>query len=99
MDIKTNPAARNFRQAILGFEVTHVIGAVLSSCIVNTALGVLGAAQWPSIALGVIVLVFLRVLSGGQKPGHLKFLALWLSRPHLYLGHGSRHQKEEPHHE
>ncbi len=97
MDIKTNPTARNFRQAMFGFEVTHVIGAVLSSCISNTALGVLGVPQWPSIVLGVFVLLALRVLSGGQKPGHLQFLALWLTRPRLYLGHANRKQKGSLH--
>lgn len=90
MELLPNPTAKNFRQAILGFEVSHVIGAVLSSCILNTLLGVLGLTQWPSIVLGLVVLVGLRIATSGEKPGHLQFTALWASKPRLYLGHAYR---------
>ena len=94
MELLPNPTAKNFRQAIMGFEVSHVIGAVLSSCILNTLLGVLGLVQWPSIALGLVVLVGLRIVTSGEKPGHLQFAALWATRPRLYLGHAYRPLKE-----
>jgi hypothetical protein len=43
-----------------------------------------------SWGFGVTTLVVLRVLSSGQKEGHLELMAKYITEPHIYLGHKER---------
>lgn len=65
----------------------HVIASLGVLAISNILLNMIGASVLISWALGLCTLLFLRVISHGQKQGHLEMLMKFTFSPHIFLGH------------
>lgn len=92
--MKNCPTSNMNRSQLWGFEVSHIVTgfAVLASS--NVILNILKAPLFLSWAFGLGTLALLRIISHGQKNGHLELLARFVLEPHLYLGHkGYRKRK------
>jgi hypothetical protein len=82
------------RSKLWGFEVGQIVlgfGVLAAS---NVALG---AFQLPLIfswVLGFSAAIALRVVSFGQKTGHLELSVRFMVEPHLFLGHRERGRRE-----
>jgi hypothetical protein len=83
------------RSKLWGFEVSQIVSAFFVLAGSNICLSILGLPLVISWILGITALVVLRVLSLGQKNGHLELMAKFTSEPHLYLGHQGRKEKLE----
>jgi hypothetical protein len=81
-----NPASRIAKSELWGFEITHLLGAIGVLAASNFLLSLLRQPTILSWIGGLFTLALLRLLSVGQKPGHLQFLMEWLGRPHVFLG-------------
>ena len=81
------------RSKLWGFEVSQIVAsfAVLSGS--NVFLNIIGAPLILSWAFGITTLLILRIISHGQKNGHLELLARYVTQPHIYLGHSGRAQQ------
>lgn len=88
--MKTCPTSNINKSTLWGFEVSHIVGsfAVLASS--NVLLNIAGAPLIFSWALGILVLLALRIISHGQKNGHLELLVQYVLMPHIYCGHQGR---------
>jgi hypothetical protein len=73
-----------------GFEVSHIVGAFGVLAASNVLLNIFGAPLFLSWVFGLGTLFILRVISHGQKNGHLELLLKYLTDPHVYLGHKER---------
>lgn len=73
-----------------GFEVGHIVGAFGVLAASNVLLNILNMPLILSWAFGLGTLLALRIISHGQKDGHLELLARYLAEPHIYLGHKER---------
>ncbi len=84
------------RSKLWGFEVSQIVTAFLALAASNVALNILGLPLIFSWVAGIVTLVTLRVISHGQKNGHLELMGRYLTAPHLYLGQqGSKRNKED----
>ena len=84
--MQTNPTCHLKRSELWGFEVTHIIvsfGVMMLTNLICSALKLPVFASWIA---GIGCLAVLRLLSIGKKAGHMGFVALYLTRPRLYLG-------------
>jgi hypothetical protein len=84
--MQTNPTCHLKRSELWGFEVSHIIvsfGVMMLTNIICSALKLPVFASW---IVGLGCLAVLRLLSIGKKAGHMGFVALYLTRPRLYLG-------------
>jgi uncharacterized membrane protein YhaH (DUF805 family) len=81
------------RSKFWGFEVSHVIASLVVLAISNILLNMLGAPILISWGLGIGTLVVLRVVSHGQKQGHLEMLVKFIASPHIFLGHQLRRKE------
>ena len=78
------------RSQLWGFEVSHIVisfGLLAFSDIVFNIVGVPLIFSW---VLCFLSLVSLRVISHGQKNGHLELLMRFILEPHIFLGHRGR---------
>lgn len=91
--MKNCPTSNMNRSKFWGFEVSHVVTAFFVLAGTNVFLNILGAPLILSWVVGLSTLVILRVVSHGQKNGHLELLARFVTEPHMYLGHSSRQKK------
>lgn len=82
----SNPASRIAKSELWGFEITHLLGALGVLGVSNFLLSLLRFPTILSWIVGVLTLIALRLMSAGQKPGHLLFVLEWLSKPHIHLG-------------
>ena len=78
------------RSRLWGFEVSHIVTAFTVLAASNVILNILKAPLFLSWGLGLLTLTVLRIISHGQKNGHLELLARFVIEPHLYLGHSGR---------
>ncbi len=78
------------RSKLWGFEVSHIVASFAVLAASNVLLNIFKAPLIFSWALGVAALAALRVVSHGQKDGHLELLARFILEPHIFLGHKSR---------
>jgi len=85
------------RSRLWGFEVSHIVASFAVLAGSNVLLNILGAPLIFSWGLGLLTIIVLRVISHGQKDGHLELLARFTFDPHIYLGHQARNPlpKEE----
>ena len=91
--MKTCPTSNMNRSKFWGFEVSHVIASLGVLSISNIVMGAVGVTVLLSWVMGIVTLVILRIVSHGQKQGHLEMLMKFTFSPHLFLGHQLR-QKE-----
>ncbi len=75
------------RSQFWGFEVTHIMSAFFILAGSNVVLNILGGPLIFSWVAGGITLALLRLISNGQKNGHLELQLRFLTEPHIYLGH------------
>ncbi len=91
--MKACPTSNMNRSKFWGFEVSHVIASLVVLAISNILLNMLGAPILISWGLGIGTLVVLRVVSHGQKQGHLEMLVKFIASPHVFLGHQLRRKE------
>jgi uncharacterized membrane protein YhaH (DUF805 family) len=91
--MKSCPTSNMNRSKFWGFEVSHVIASLVVLAISNILLNMLGAPILISWGLGIGTLVLLRVVSHGQKQGHLEMLVKFIASPHIFLGHQLRRKE------
>ncbi len=87
------PTSNMNRSKFWGFEVSHVIASLVVLAISNILLNMLGAPILISWGLGIGTLIVLRVVSHGQKQGHLEMLVKFIASPHIFLGHQLRRKE------
>ncbi len=88
--MKNCPTSNMNRSKLWGFEVSQIVtsfGALAGS---NVLLNIFGGPLILSWAVGIGCLLALRIISIGQKDGHLELLLRFVTEPHLYLGHKER---------
>lgn len=73
-----------------GFEVSHILVSFCLMVLVNFVMSMLGWPLFVSWLVGIATLVLLRLLSIGQKTGHLELWLRFMAGPHLFLGHKRR---------
>jgi hypothetical protein len=91
--MQSNPTCQLRRSQLWGFEISHIIVSFAVLMLTNLACSALKLPVISSWIVGLGCLTVLRLLSIGKKAGHLGFVALYLSRPRLYLGGALRSQK------
>lgn len=87
------PTSNMNKSKFWGFEVSHVIASLVVLAISNILLNMLGAPILISWGLGIGTLMLLRVVSHGQKQGHLEMLVKFITSPHIFLGHQLRRKE------
>jgi hypothetical protein len=88
--MKNCPTSNMNRSQLWGFEVSHVVASFTILAGSNIFLNILGAPLFLSWVFGGASLLLLRLISHGQKNGHLELLGRFTVEPHLYLGHKER---------
>lgn len=88
--MKSCPTSNMNRSQLWGFEVGHIVSAFALLAGSNVLLGMMGLPVIFSWGVGIVTLLGLRIISHGQKNGHLELLARFIFLPHLYLGHQTR---------
>ena len=93
--MKPCPTSNMNRSKFWGFEVSHVIASLGVLAISNILLNTVGASVLISWILGFSTLIALRIVSHGQKQGHLEMLLKYTISPHIFLGHQLRRKENE----
>lgn len=93
--MKPCPTSNMNRSRFWGFEVSHIVTAFFMLAGSNVALNILGGPLIFSWAVGAVTLTAMRIISHGQKNGHLELQARFLTESHLYLGHQERKVSRE----
>lgn len=70
-----------------GFDVSHIVSAFFSLAASNVLLSIMGLPLIFSWIVGGGTLLVLRIISHGQKNGHLELLGKFVLQPHIYIGH------------
>ncbi|MEZ4815519.1 MAG: hypothetical protein R3A80_09985 [Bdellovibrionota bacterium] len=91
--MKSCPTSNMNRSKFWGFEVSHVIASLVVLAMSNILLNMVGAPILVSWGLGIGTLLVLRVVSHGQKQGHLEMLVKFITSPHIFLGHRLRRKE------
>lgn len=88
--MKNCPTSNMNRSRFWGFEVSHIVAAFCALAGSNVLFNIAGIPLIFSWGLGTVTLILLRVISHGQKNGHLELLLQFTTQPHIYLGHKER---------
>ena len=88
--MKPCPTSNMNKSRMWGFEVTHIIFAVSILMLTNLLISFVHGPLF----IGLGTLVTLRVLSIGQKEGHIEMVSQYIIQPHIFLGHANRIKKE-----
>ncbi len=88
--MRSCPTSNMNRSKLWGFEVSQILSAFVVLAASNVTLNILGLPLIFSWLAGISTLGLLRVISHGQKNGHLELAARFMSEPHVYLGHHGR---------
>jgi hypothetical protein len=88
--MKNCPTSNMNRSQLWGFEVGHIVASFGILAGSNVLLNMLRLPLFLSWVFGLVTLLGLRVISHGQKNGHLELLGRFVAFPHLYLGHKER---------
>ena len=91
--MKNCPTSNMNKSKLWGFEVNQIVASFFALAASNVLLNILGGPLIFSWAIGIVTLVALRVVSHGQKNGHLELLGRYVVDPHVYLGHFDRFAK------
>lgn len=94
--MKNCPTSNMNRSELWGFEVSHIVMSFTVLAASNVLLNILGGPLILSWGLGLAVLIGLRLISHGQKNGHLELLARFIFESHVYLGHKFRQKPGGP---
>jgi hypothetical protein len=93
--VKNCPTSNMNRSQLWGFEVGHIVSSFAVLAASNVLLNMVGAPLILSWVFGISTLIGLRLISHGQKNGHLELLARFILYPHIYLGHQERRPGDE----
>ena len=93
--MKNCPTSNMNKSKLWGFDVSQIVASFAVLAASNVALNILGAPLIFSWVAGILTLAVLRIISHGQKNGHLELLARFVVEPHMYLGHKERQLKAE----
>ena len=85
--MKSCPTSNMNRSQLWGFEVSHIVTSFSVLAGSNVFLNIVRAPLLLSWVFAMLTLAILRLISHGQKNGHLELLARYVVEPHLYLGH------------
>lgn len=85
-----NPTSLQGKSQLWGFEVSHIVGSFMVLALSNVGLQMMNMPLIFSWALALLSLALLRVMSIGQKSGHLELLTRFYFQPHIFLGHRYR---------
>jgi hypothetical protein len=85
--MKSCPTSNMNRSQLWGFEVSHIVTSFAVLAGSNVFLNIVRAPLFLSWVFGFVTLAALRLISHGQKNGHLELLARYVIEPHIYLGH------------
>lgn len=88
--MKSCPTSNMNRSQLWGFEVSHIVTAFSVLAGSNVILNMTHFPLFLSWGMGLGTLGVLRLISHGQKNGHLELLGKFLIEPHIYLGHKGR---------
>jgi hypothetical protein len=88
--MKNCPTSNMNRSQLWGFEVSHIVAGFTILAVSNVLLNIVKAPLILSWIFGLGTLAVLRIVSHGQKNGHLEMLAKYVTSPHIYLGHCGR---------
>ena len=88
--MKNCPTSNMNKSQLWGFEVSQIVASFFVLAGSNVALNIMGAPLFLSWIAGIVTLIILRVISHGQKNGHLELLARYVTEAHMYLGHTER---------
>jgi Na+/H+-translocating membrane pyrophosphatase len=78
-----------------GFDVSHIVMSFIILAGTNVILNIINLPLILSWIFGIITLVSLRIISSGQKEGHLELLMQYITSPRIFLGHKERNGKNE----
>ena len=92
--MKNCPTSNMNRSKLWGFEVSQIVASFFVLASSNVILNISGNPLILSWVAGIGTLLTLRIISHGQKNGHLELLARFVADPHIYLGHSLRTKKE-----
>lgn len=92
--MKNCPTSNMNRSRLWGFEVSQIVASFAVLAGSNVALNIAGAPLLFSWVLGILTLITLRLVSHGQKDGHLELALRFACEPHVYLGHQTRRREE-----
>ena len=90
--MKACPTSNMNKSKLWGFEVSQIVTSFAVLAFSNVLLNILGAPLILSWIFGLLTLIILRIISHGQKNGHLELLVRFVIEPHLFLGHKCRKQ-------
>jgi hypothetical protein len=93
--MKNCPTSNMNKSKLWGFEVSQIVASFAILAGSNVFLNIIGAPLILSWVAGLSTLAVLRIISHGQKNGHLELLARYIIEPHLYFGHGMRPRRME----
>ncbi len=88
--MKNCPTSNINRSQFWGFEVSHIILSFLVLASTNVLLNIANLPLIFSWVLALVTLAALRIVSHGQKNGHLELLARYVFEPHVFIGHSGR---------
>ena len=88
--MKNCPTANMNKSKMWGFEVSQIVTAFFVLAGTNVLLNIFGGPLFLSWIFGIVTLIALRIVSQGQKNGHLELLGRFISQPHIFLGHFER---------
>ena len=88
--MKSCPTSNMNRSKFWGFEVSQIVSAFAVLAGSNLLLNILKVPLIFSWIFGVATLLFLRLVSHGQKEGYLELAVRFACEPHIYLGHKAR---------
>jgi len=88
--MRSCPTSNMNKSKLWGFDVSQILGSFFVLAASNVTLNIIGAPLIISWVIGVLTLITLRVVSHGQKNGHLELIMRYVTEPHLYLGHQGR---------
>lgn len=91
--MKSCPTSNMNKSQLWGFEVSHIVISFTVLAVTNVFLNIVGAPLFLSWGMGFVTLAALRVVSHGQKNGHLEMLFRFVLEPHIFLGHRGRKGK------
>ncbi|MCB0413361.1 MAG: hypothetical protein KDD50_03450 [Bdellovibrionales bacterium] len=93
--MKNCPTSNMNKSQLWGFEVSHIVAGFSVLAATNVILNIIGGPLIFSWVGGIIALVFLRIVSHGQKDGHLELLGRFVFEPHIFLGHQERKEPSD----
>jgi hypothetical protein len=88
--MKNCPTSNMNKSKLWGFDVGQIVASFFVLAASNVMLNIAGAPLIFSWVFGLTTLIVLRIVSHGQKNGHLELMMRFVFEPHIYLGHSGR---------